>query len=82
MLLHRHMREGSSSTQQHRLTADDRWRLVRHQWDVGLRRCGATCSEGSLQSVTAQSLAPEQVVRHAARAGHDIEVEAVEQLFG
>src|SRR5688572_27070927 len=31
---------------------------------------------------TLASPAPEQVVRDAARAGHDIEVEAVEQLVG
>lgn len=28
------------------------------------------------------SLSPEQVVRHAARAGHDLKMEPVEQLIG
>lgn len=37
---------------------------------------------GHLRWAKFVSLSPEQVVRHAARAGHDVQVEAVEQFVG
>ena len=41
-----------------------------------------TSTASGVPSWALVSLAPEQVVRHAARAGHDVEVEAVQQLVG
>lgn len=42
----------------------------------------ARVGRAEVPALTLSSFAPEKVVRHAARAGHDLHVEPVQQLFG